>query len=296
MLNWNDLRYLLAVAREGSTLAAARRLGVNQSTVHRRLKALEQDLGRPVAVRRPSGYELTEFGHHLLVHAYSVEDAVIATEIAAAGFRSAPEGTVRLTCPEPVLERLAVSGVFSRFAAHYPAITLTFKVSDHYVDLWRGDADVALRSGDPDNDRLVGRKVADSHWALYASRDYIEQHGRPEAFQDLAHHGFVAFDGPMQGHRANTWLERTVPEARVVARNSSVLGVLATAAAGIGVAALPTTIADGQERLVQLLAVPDLTRGWYLLTRPDLRTEPRVAALFDFLIRELPAVRAALMG
>jgi DNA-binding transcriptional LysR family regulator len=101
----------------------------------------------------------------------------------------------------------------------------------------------------------------------------------------------------MATHRASTWLAETVPGARVVARNASVLGVLTAVKAGIGIAPLPTTIADSEPGLVQVLPpVPALQRGWYLLTRPDLRRQPRIAALFDHLLAELPALQRVLMG
>jgi DNA-binding transcriptional LysR family regulator len=296
MLNWNDLRYFLAVARDGSTLAAAKSLGVNQSTVQRRLAALESALGRPLVVRRPTGYELTDFGEHFVPYARSVEDAVLSARVAATGFGAMPAGRVALTCPEPVLERLAASGVFARFAARFPALALDLKTADQYLDLWHGEADVALRSGEPEDRRLVGRRIADSHWAFYASRTYLKNHERPVAVADLAQHPLIAFDGLMQQHRVNVWLSTAVPAAHIVARNASVLGVLAAVKSGIGIGALPTTIADREDTLEQVLAAPELTRGWYLLTRPDLRTEPRVAAVFDFLIGELTAVRASLMG
>lgn len=297
MVNWSDLRHFLAVAREGSTLAAAKSLGVNQSTVHRRLAALESALGQPLALRSPSGYRLTEFGKGLLPYATSVEDAVLATEIAARGLRAVPSGTIRLSCPEPIVGRLTASGLISGFEATYPSIRVEFVIADRYLDLWRGEADVSLRSGDPEDLRLVGRKVAESHWALYGSRSYVTAHGRPTAIDELEQHSIVAFEGAMSGHRANSWLAEAAPRARIVARSASVLGVLTTVKSGVGIAPLPTTIADAEPELLQLLPpIPALQRGWYLLTRPDLRGEPPVANFFDYLIGDLPTLQRVLMG
>jgi DNA-binding transcriptional LysR family regulator len=297
MIDWDDLRYLLAVAREGSTLAAARALGVNQSTVQRRLTALEEQLGRSLAHRNATGYRLTEFGETLLPYARSVEDAVFSLERRVEGFGANIAGTVRLTCPEPVMPRLIASGILDRFHACYPAIRVEFATADRYLDLWRGEADVALRSGEPEDPRLVGRKVADSIWAVYGSHDYIQRHGRPTSVESLVDHPLVGFDGSMTGHRANKWLSTVAPGATIAARNSSVLGVLSAVKSGVGVAPLPTTIADPEDTLEQVLPpVLDLSRGWYLLTHPELRHEPRVAAFFDFMIGELPALRAVLMG
>jgi len=297
MFDWSDLRHFLAVAREGSTLAAARVLGVNQSTVQRRLSALERSLGKPLAVRSPGGYRLTEFGLSLLPYARSVEDAILAAEIAAEGYGATPSGIVRLSVPEPIVGRLGASGLLGRFSERYPHLTVEFAIADRYLDLWRGEADVALRSGEPDDPRLVGRKVGDSVWAIYASAAYLARHGRPASIADLQAHALIAFDGAMAAHRASTWLSETLPGARVVARNASVLGVLTAVKAGVGIAPLPTPIADSEPELVQVLPpVPALQRGWYLLTRPDLRRQPRIAALFDYLVAELPALQRVLMG
>ncbi|MBN9315350.1 MAG: LysR family transcriptional regulator [Devosia sp.] len=297
MFEWGDLRYLLAVARHGSTLAAARALGVNQSTVHRRLAELERRLGTPLAVRRPTGYQLTEFGSVILPLARSVEDAVIALERQARGAGEAVTGTIRLTCPEPIVGRLTQSGLLDRFHARYPDAHVELLTSDRYLDLSRGEADVALRSGEPEDPHLVGRKVADSFWALYASPEYIARHGAPAGTADLRRHRLVAFDGAMSQHRANVWLASVAPGATIAATNSSVLGVLLAARSGVGLAALPTTIAEGEPGLVEVLpTIPELTRGWYLLTHPDLRRQPRIAAFFAFVFADLAALRAVLMG
>jgi DNA-binding transcriptional LysR family regulator len=154
-----------------------------------------------------------------------------------------------------------------------------------------------LRSGEPHDDSLFGRKIADSIWAVYASKSYVQHNGRPWGVDDLRHHALIGFDGIMTGHRAAKWLAAVAPEARIAARNNSVLGVLLAVKSGVGVAPLPTTIADQEESLVQVLPpVPELERGWYLLTHPDLRKVPRIAAFFDFVTEHLHVMRPMLMG
>jgi DNA-binding transcriptional LysR family regulator len=297
MFDWNDLRHFLAVARNGSTLAAARALGVNQSTVQRRLTELERRLGAPLAIRHPAGYRLTEFGERLLPYARSVEDSIISLERTASGYGDDVAGTIRLTCPEPIVGRLMASGLLARFHERHPNAGVELVTSDRYLDLSHGEADIALRSGEPEDANLVGRKVADSFWAVYASANYIQQHGRPQTVADLGAHRLVAFEGPMERHRTNLWLASTAPDAVIAARNASVLGVLLAVKAGVGIAALPTTIAESEPGLVEVLpAIPELTRGWYLLTHPDLRRQPRIAAFFDFVFADLATLRAVLMG
>lgn len=297
MFDWNDLKYLHAVARHRSTIAAARALGVNQSTVQRRLAALEGAVGHPLVTRQPEGYRLTEVGQALLPQVEQVAQAVEALERGIASAGRDLVGVVRLTCPEPLVQRIQQSGLLDRFQARHPRLSVAFVMSDRYLDLARGDADVALRSGDTVDGALVGRKVADSLWALYASRGYVARHGRPDGVDAIARHALVGFDESMSGHRAAQWLRKVAPEARLVARNDSVLGLLYSAKAGLGLAPLPTAIADAEPDLERVLGpIPELTRIWRLLTTPELRRTPRVAAFFDFIVEETAALRPILTG
>jgi DNA-binding transcriptional LysR family regulator len=297
MFDWDDLRYLLAVAREGSTLSASKVLGVNQSTVHRRLAELEHQVGLRLVHRHPTGYRLTEMGEHLLPRFADVEESVVALERAIVGVKHELSGTVRLTCPEPILPRLLASGFVDRFQARYQGLKVDFVISDRYVDLAKGDADVAFRSGEPSDERLVGRKIADSKWAVYASRDYVARRGRPLTLDDLLQHDIIGFDGMMDNHRATQWLASALPTARIVARNNSVLGVVSAVKSGLGIAPLPTPIGDAEGILIQVLPpVQELERAWYVLCHPDQRVAPRISAFIDFVVEELPTLRKVLGG
>ena len=295
--DWDDLKHLLAVARHGSTLAAGRALGVDQSTVQRRLAELERRLGQALAVRQPGGYRLTEFGQALLPHAERVEQAVadFGQQIATAAAEVA--GIVRVTCPEPIVYRITQSTLLQRFHERHPALQVHFVMSDKYVDLMKGEADVALRSGDTDDGELVGRKIGDSLWAVYASRTYIERHGRPERLEDLAQHALVGFDDTMAKHRTAAWLRQVAPDAVLVARSNSVLGLVYSAKAGVGVAPLPIALGDAEPDLVRVIEpVAELTRIWRILTTPELRNTPRVAAFFDFIVSEIDTLRPIITG
>ncbi len=297
MFDWNDLRYLLAVARRGSTLAAARELGVNQSTVHRRIAELERRVGLRLVHRHPTGYQLTEMGEQMLPVLSDVEEAIAKLQRTVLSLKQELTGVVRLTCPEPVLSRVVASGFVDRFHERFPGLKIDFVVSDRYVDLAAGDADVAFRSGEPGDERLIGRKIADSAWAIYASRDYVSRHGQPQTTEDLLQHDLIGFDGVMENHRATQWLSSALPGARIVARNNSVLGVVSAVKSGLGIAPLPTPIGDAEADLIRVLPpVPELARAWYLLCYPDQRTTPRVSAFIDFVVEELPVLRKALGG
>jgi len=295
MFDWDDLRYLLAVARHGSTLAAGRALNVNQSTVHRRLSELERRVGCRLVERHPNGYRLTDLGRELVPYAESVEQSVQRVEQRLAAFKQDAVGVVRVTCPEPLVYLITRSGLLERFQDRHPGLRIEFVMSDKYLDLAKGEADVALRSGDTDANELVGRKIADSIWAVYASKRFVEEHGKPARIEDLERYPLVAFDETMARHRVAKWLQEIAPKAEVVARNNSVLGVLYAVKAGMGVAPLPTALGDSDDALVRVLGpVPELTRIWRVLAHPSLRRSPRVAAFFDFVIEEAGTLRSIL--
>jgi len=295
--DWDDLKHLLAVARHGSTLAAGRALGLDQSTVQRRLTALERSFGQALVQRHPSGYRLTEFGLALLPHATGVENAVQAFKQQLAVSAAEVSGVIRVTCPEPIVYRITQSTLLQRFSQRHPALQVHFVMSDKYVDLAKGEADVALRSGDTDDGELVGRKIGDSLWAVYASTAYIERHGRPHGIDDLARHALVGFDDSMAKHRISAWLRKVAPDATLVARSNSVLGLVYSAKAGVGVAPLPVALGDAEPDLVRVIEpVPELTRIWRLLTTADLRHTPRVSAFFDFIVSEIDTLRPIITG
>lgn len=297
MVEWDDLRYFVSLGREGSTLAASRALGVDQSTVQRRVAALEKRLGRPLVARGPTGYRLTDFGRALLGPAQDVQAAVERFEQSVAEAVRGEAGVVRVTCPEPIVLRLQRSGFVDRFHTRHPGLRIEFVVSDRYMDLMQGDADVALRSGDTDDGELVGRRIADSIWAVYGSRDYLAAHGRPARVEDLRQHALIGFDDSMSRHRAAAWLREIAPDTPLVARNGSVLGLLHSAKAGLGLAPLPVAIAEAESDLERVLGpIPALRRIWRVLTPPRLRHEPRVAAFFDFVVAEAEALAPVLTG
>jgi DNA-binding transcriptional LysR family regulator len=297
MFEWDDVKYFLAVARHGSTLAAAKALKLSQSTVQRRIIELERKLGRELVKRHATGYRLTEFGEEMLPYAEQIERAALAFEQRRATIDRGEAGLIRVTCPEPIVYRIMKSALLDRFHARHPKLRVEFVMSDQYVDLARGDADVALRSGDTDDDVLVGRKIADSLWSVYASNAYIDRNGRPENIADLARHATVGFDGPMATNRAAKWLQEVAPNAAVAARVTSVLALVSLAKSGVAAVPMPIALGDAERELVRLFEpVPELTRSWRILAHPDRRRTPAVAAFFDFIADEIPALKPILTG
>jgi DNA-binding transcriptional LysR family regulator len=297
MFVWDDVKYLLAIARHGSTLAAGKALGLSQSTVHRRLEALERQIGRALVVRSAAGYRLTAFGQDMLPYAEDMERTAFAFGERKTALERVEVGVIRLTCPEPIMVRIVKSALLERFYARHPGLRVEFVMSDKFIDLHQGEADVALRSGDTDDGVLVGRKIADSIWSVYASRSYIANFGAPEDVRALNNHAVVGFDGPMATNRAATWLAEVAPNARIGARVSSVLGLVSAAKSGVVIAPMPIALGNSEADLVQVFgAVPELTRSWRILAHPDMRKSPAVAAFFAFVTDEIAALKPILTG
>lgn len=297
MFDWDDLKHFLAVARHGSSTAAARAMHLDQSTVQRRLAGLERRIGQSLVERRATGYRLTAYGQALLPHAERVEQEMALLERFVQSSARELNGVIRLTCPEPIVLRISQSPLLERLAARHPGLHVEFVMSDHYVDLNKGEADVALRSGDTVDNQLVGRKIADSLWAVYGGSGYLAQHGSPQGLQELARHAWVGFDETMNNHRATQWLQQVAPGARLVATSASVLGTIHFAKANLGLAALPTALGDAEPDLVRVLGpVAELTRSWRMLTTRQLRRTARVAAFFAFMVQELQTLRPILTG
>lgn len=297
MYDWNDLKYLVAVARHGSTLAAARALVVNQSTVQRRLAELERQLGYSLVERHQSGYRLTSLGERMLPHAESVASAARAFEQHLKDAVRTRIGAVRLTCPEPIAVRIAQSGLLERFHNRHPDLKIEFVLSDRYIDLAKGEADVALRSGDTDDGVLIGRKIADSIWAIYASQTYLTKHGAPSSIEELGARPLISFSENFSKHRIAVWLRQTAPNATFVARSNSVLGLVSATKSGVGIAPLPIALGDAEADLIRVLGpIPELTRAWRILCHPNQRHSRRVSAFFDFIGGEIEALKPILTG
>lgn len=283
-MDWNDLRYLLAVARTGTTLAAARGLRVSQSTVARRIAALEAALSLTLFDKRPAGYALTEAGEALLPQAEAVEAAAAAFADQAAARQRVLSGTVRLTTND-VLAGTFLMQAMRDFRATYPGIRLEIITANRHLGLEAGEADVALRAGAaPTQPGLVGRRIAEDSWSVYCARAHAERHGVPRCVADLAAHPFVTVDETAYPGPLTAWVARNVPAESIALRPDSVGGVLAAIRSGLGVGLMSDFVATGNPDLLRCFdpGLPPHYEIW-LLTHERLRHAPHVRAVLDYL-------------
>ena len=291
MFDWNDLRYLLAIAREGSTLAAAKALGVSQPTVQRRLAALEERIGRKLVEFHPTGYRRTELGKVLVPHAIDVERSVESFQRQVISAGEELTGTLRVTCPEGVASRL-LGPVIEAFREKRPELRIDLIMTDRRLDLAKGEAEVALRMHEPGEESLVARRIADSPWAIFASKSYIRRHGRPERPEDLNQHAIVEFAGELAANHAARWMQSVAPNAAIAARGNSMLGVVAAVRSGAGLAPLPMLLGAAEDGLEPVLtSIPEIDSKLYLVMHADLQHTPRVRAFCDFVVAEFARLR-----
>src|SRR5688572_6612954 len=253
MFDWNDLRYFLAVARGGSTLAAGRSLRVSQTTVARRIAALEEAIEQPLFDRRQAGYSLTPAGEALLTHAEQVEQSADAfAEVAAANARDM-SGSVRITTEE-ILGMSLISPLLRDLHDLHPEIMIELESSQQMRDLGAGEADIALRSSSKDQPAgLVGHMLCKDDWTLYCSRDYAERRGLPSTIEELRHHAIVGGGGGNLWRHYQIWLKQLGLEEQVAMHHATPTGLLSAVRSGFGIAVLPSVIADADPDLIRCI-------------------------------------------
>jgi DNA-binding transcriptional LysR family regulator len=288
MLDWNDLRYFIAVARDGSTLAAAKSLRTSQTTVARRIAALEQATGIQLFEKRQAGYALTPAGEELMGKARLVETSATAFADAASARTRDLAGMVRVTSEE-IYALSLISPLLRDLHEQHPEIIVELDTTSNLRDLGEGEADIALRSSSTEQPAgLVGRRLCIDDWTLYCSRDYAERHGRPTSIKELKKHAIVGGGGEKLWRHYQEWLHSMDLEDRVAMHHASSTGLLTAIRSGFGVAVLPCVVGDADPDLIRCIPPRDgHGRVLWLLTHERVRHTPRVRAVIDFLYERL---------
>jgi DNA-binding transcriptional LysR family regulator len=291
-MDWNDVRLVLAVAREGSLSAAARSLRVTHSTVFRRVGAIEKDLGVRLFDRFRDGYSATPAGEAAAQLAARFADDFVALERRLSGQDLRPSGIVRITTTDTIWTIL-MRHLPALRAAH-PEIRLEITISNAMANLTRREADVAIRPIPEPPDTLVGRRIADIAHALYAAPAYLAR----QDSRELAAHHWVGPDDTLATTVIGRWMRANVPDDRIALRVDALPALRDAARAGMGVALLPCYLGDGDDRLRRTLpgAVSEIRSTLWMLTHNDLRRTARIRAVMEFLATALGSERPLLEG
>lgn len=291
-LAWGDLEVFLAVARTGSLAAAGATIGVNPSTVQRRIGRLEGLLEVRLFDRSPRGYALTTTGAELLTHAIAMEDAQLAIERRVRGGPEELAGRVRVETVDD-LAVYVVAPILAEFRAQHPEVHVDLRVRADFADLGRGEADVAVRLGArPREPHLVPRYGGAVAVALYASARYLARHPRPTSLEDLATHDIVCGDEGMANVPMEQLMATHVDPSRVVFRSRTMLARVVAIREGLGVGFAPCFMGETEAGLVRLEIEPAPPSGdLWIVVHVDTKRVPRIRALVEFLSAGLDARR-----
>ncbi|MRX06390.1 LysR family transcriptional regulator [Pseudoduganella sp. FT25W] len=285
--NWDLYRSFLAVLQEGSLSGAARALGLTQPTVGRHVDALEQALGLSLFTRSQAGFIATDAAYALQPYAETLSSASAALLRAASGMGRGGDahitGTVRVTASEVVSVEV-LPPILARLRDSHPGVTIELAVSNRIENLLRRDADIAVRMQRPEQDVLVARRVGNIELGFHARRSYLERHGTPQSWEEMARHTLIGIDTETAFTRKLQPLLGGLANNAYALRSDSDLVHLASIRAGLGIGICQVRLAARDPNLVRV--VPDLLNivmDTWLAMHENLRSNPACAAVYTAL-------------
>ena len=292
-IEWDDLRYILAVASAGSLAGAARKLGVNHTTVLRRVGAFETRLSLRLFERMPTGYVPTVGGEELVAAARQIDDTVTSLERKLAGQDLRLSGAIRVTSTDSLMVSI-LPEILAEFRAAHPGIEIEVALSNVMLNLTRREADIAIRPAKDPPETLVGRRIAKIAFAIYGSSQYLSRRRKTD---DLAGHQWVGPDDSLADTSVARWMRSELPESEVVLRADSLLGMREAARVGLGLAALPCYLGDTSPGLVCVhRPIAAMQTMLWILTHEDLRRTARIRAFTEFAAKAFARRRPLLEG
>lgn len=296
MFDWNDMRYFLELARRGKLAAAALRLGVDHTTVSRRIGALEEDLGLKLFDRENRAYKLNGNGRRLMRFAEKMEinSLALMDEITPAAL--GPTGTVRLSTPEAFGSQFLARHAMG-FRQSNPGITLELVAETRSLNLSRREADAAITLAEPSHGRVTSEKAGVYRLRLYAAPSYLQRHPPIVRLGDLKQHHFIWYVDDLLPVPELQMLDKAISDPNVIFRTTSVTGQAHAAEAGLGIALLPCYLADRMKALTPVLPSEiSIIRDLWLVVHDDLRPLPHMDRVCSFLTTLIGSERRVLLG
>lgn len=294
MMDWDDLRTFLLVARHGTLSAAARASGVHQPTMGRRLAALERRTGARLLQKTPEGYTPTAAGEAILGNAERIEAEVLAAERRISGRDVRLEGVVRVTSVESIAVEILMPGLADLHQRH-PGITVDLVADTRSLSLSRREADVAVRMARLDQNDLVARRIGIVAYGLYAAPAYLAAYGQPDFSTGGEGHNLVLTQSELMGLPEMAWLTTILPHATPALRTNTRYVQREATRAGLGLACLARYLGDPADLVLLQPPTPAPQREMWLAVHSDIRHMPRIRAVTDALaatVRSRSAVLA----
>jgi DNA-binding transcriptional LysR family regulator len=296
MFDWSDLYYFLEVHRTGKLASAGRRIGVDQTTVARRLQSLERAVGSKLFDATPKGYQLTASGRKLLPHAEAMETLGAAIEEEVAGRDFAVSGKVRIGVTEG-LGSMFLAQYMAALCAALPRVDIELVSLPRFVDIFNREADIAIGQERPVAGRLVTSKLSDYKLRLYGSPAYLSQHRPIRRTEDLAEHTFIGYIDDLLYSGELNYLPDICAHARVAVRSTSIIAQYYAATGGAGLAVLPCFMVRPNDGLECVLGDQiELTLAYWLTSRSEQMKLARVRAVWDQIRKLVQQEQSALSG
>lgn len=290
-LDWNDLRYFLAVARSGRLTTAARRLNVDHATCSRRIAALEAALAAKLFERRPQGYFLTNHGERLVAMAEAMESQAIAAQSEVGGKDLTLSGAVRIGAPDGFCTYFLASRI-GELTATYPDLEIQLVATPRLLSLSKREADIVISLNRPKEGKVVARKLTDYDLALYASRDYLKAAKPIKSPEDLFDHPIIGYIDDLIFAPELNYLDEVAKGLSAKLQSSNLIAQMMATVAGRGLCVLPHFMTSQQPSLMRVLpATVSLRRSFWLTVHADMRNFARIRMLVDFLLSEVRAGR-----
>lgn len=280
---WTDVRYFLEVARTGKISSAGERLGVEHTTVSRRIDRLEESLGTVLFDRRRSGYSLTDAGRALIPHAENMESALLGAVEESMSQAGEIFGTVRVGTPE-AFGIFVLAPSFMELSTQQPGLHVELMAQPQFPSLVTREVEILVTLEPPQAGRYKVARLAEIDYHLYGSRKYLDANGPIKALSDLADHAFVDYihDGSVsERYRV---LEEIAPRPNRRFTSTSVLAQREAAVQGMGLILLTSYVAKGQPEPISLFPDrPLITRTLWLAAPEDLFRAKRIRFVWDFI-------------
>ena len=293
-MRWDELQDFLAVARTGQIARAAAQLGVDATTVGRRLRRLQARLGQVLFEQTRQGQVLTDDGERLLRHVEAMQrtaDRIVESTREMRGLA----GTLKVSVPEGFGTRF-VAGHLAGFVAQHPDLTVELAANGGLLSPSRRETDVAIMLARPQAGPVVSSKLTDYALGLYAARGYLAEHGPVADAAALRAHPLVGYVPELLYAPELNYLEDILPGLAAGVRSSSINAQAAMVASGLGIGVLPRFIAHADAALVPVLPAVTLTRSFWIVTHRDTRQLQRVRAFRSWIVRLVAEQREAFTG
>lgn len=285
--NWDDLRAFLSVVRVGRLTGAARDLGLDHSTVSRKISNLENVLKVTLFERSPAGYKITEAGKRLAAEVEHMENAVFRIQEYIDNQNQQVAGPVRLTMPEGLSSSFFVHQLL-KFQASHPGISVELIADPHIFSLTKREADIAIMMERPTQGPLVSRKLCDYEYGLYCSVNYLNTRPEIRSKDDIENHFVIGYISDLLPTPAHSYLKNFMPNREADLQISNILTQVEATVSGIGIAFLPCFMASRQPNLIRLLTDQiSFMRSYWLVTHEISRHPMRTKAVKDFLIAQI---------